>query len=67
MSGLRLSISEITFIGNSPQDGGACADVLVATLVRKNCSIGEPKKTAVKRFRFVLSGDTTEEKILRVS
>ncbi|KIO32439.1 hypothetical protein M407DRAFT_18493 [Tulasnella calospora MUT 4182] len=65
LSGRRLSISEIKVIGNSPRDGGGYADVLVATLLRKSCNTGEPKKIAVKKLRFVLSDDMTEEKVFR--
>ncbi|KAG8913843.1 hypothetical protein FRC00_001475, partial [Tulasnella sp. 408] len=66
LSRRRIPISEIKFTGNSSQDGGGYADVLVATLCFKDYGGGQSKKIAVKKLRLVLSGDMTEEKFLRV-
>lgn len=64
LSGRRISVSEIKFAANNSKAGGTFADVAVATLVRSN---GDEETTvAVKKFRFIISGDTTEEKFLRV-
>ncbi|KAG9016322.1 hypothetical protein FRB90_003286 [Tulasnella sp. 427] len=64
---LRLSINDIKFAGNDSRNGGY-ADVVVATLTRRpsDAAEEESEKVAVKKTRFVFSGDTTEDKLLRL-
>lgn len=66
LSGKRISITEIELIGKGSQ-GGAYADVVVATFVRPDGRRDEGRKVAVKKLRLVLNGGMTEEKFLRVS
>lgn len=66
LSGRRISINEIKFIGESAKDGGAYGDVVVATFVKTGGSGGKGRRVAVKKLRFVINGDMTEEKFLRV-
>lgn len=66
LSKKRISITEIKFIGESPHDGGAYSDVVVATFVSTGSTEKEGRRVAVKKIRFVLNGDMTEEKFLRV-
>lgn len=46
---------------------GGNADVVLATLIRKGGSEGESTELAVKKFRFILSDEMTEESFLPVS
>ncbi|KIO17802.1 hypothetical protein M407DRAFT_32524 [Tulasnella calospora MUT 4182] len=67
LSRMRISTTEIEFIGNGYQAAGTYANVAVATLVRvadKGNDSG--KRVAVKMFRFIMREDMTEEKFLRI-
>lgn len=66
MSRMRITITEITFTVDSSKDGGAYADVAVGTLVRARGRGEEGRTVAVKKLRFILTSDMTEEKFLRV-
>lgn len=62
----RISVTDIKFFLNRPQTGGSHADVELATLVRTN-HVGEgPRRVAVKKLRFIVPRDSTEERLLHV-
>ncbi|KAG9021557.1 hypothetical protein FS837_007170, partial [Tulasnella sp. UAMH 9824] len=63
---MRLSTTEIIFIGNGHQAAGTYANVAVATFVKAGGSGEEGRRVAVKMFRFIMREDMTEEKFLRV-
>lgn len=60
-------ISELKVFGDRSQSGGTYANVAVATLMRTGSRREEEREVAVKKLRFMISGDMTEEKFLRVS
>lgn len=64
---MRISTTEIEFIGNGHQAAGTYANVAVATLVKADGEGTEGRRVAVKMFRFIMKEDMTEEKFLRVS
>ncbi|KIO23725.1 hypothetical protein M407DRAFT_26853 [Tulasnella calospora MUT 4182] len=66
-SEMRIYATEIACTNNGFQAGGTYANVSVATLTRTGRQGEESRKVAVKKFRFAINGDLTEERFLRVS
>lgn len=68
LSRKRISVKEIHFVGRDSSSGGAYGDVMVAKFIRSSSRRRKKqRKVAVKKLRFVINGDMTEEKFLRVS
>ncbi|KAG8953350.1 hypothetical protein FRC00_006390 [Tulasnella sp. 408] len=65
LSRMRISTTEIQFIGNGHQAAGTYANVAVATFVKAGSNSEEERRVAVKMFRFIITEDMTGEKFLR--
>ncbi|KAG9044919.1 hypothetical protein FS837_007306, partial [Tulasnella sp. UAMH 9824] len=64
LSTKRISVTNISFVENGSRDGGISADIAIATFARTTRR-GQEERLAVKKIRFVIAGDMTEEKIFK--
>lgn len=62
----RISLTNIRFIESGSRKGGTFADVAMATFARITRD-GQGRRLAVKKLRFVIDTDMTEEKFIRVN
>lgn len=65
LSTQRISVTDIKFIESGPRNGGTFGDVAIATF-SETTRHEQGVRLAVKKIRFVLDSDMTEEKLLKV-
>lgn len=61
----RISVTEIKFVESGSRNGGTFGDVAIATFTETTRN-EQGGRLAVKKIRFVLDSDMTEEKLLKV-
>ncbi|KAG9041399.1 hypothetical protein FS837_012322 [Tulasnella sp. UAMH 9824] len=66
LSTKRISVTNISFVQGGLRDGGTFADIAIAMFARTTRH-GQEGRLAVKKIRFVIDGDMTEEKIFKLN